>query len=119
MDETKTPPVLVVRNSKGGCIDVDVDDPEECCIIIKQGNRFASLVGDIALLIDTGLEAGKELKGGRIITKEQLEPYDPENPEFLVKKVNGKTCRKDGQLIYSHNYFTYDKKDYDEIIKQD
>jgi hypothetical protein len=66
-----------------------------------------------------GLEPGDELKGGRIIVKEQLEPLDPDNPEFLVKKKKGKICRKNGKVIYSHSYFTYNKKDYDELIQED
>ena len=118
INESKNEPILVVSNSKGGCIEVDVSDPDECCIIVKQGDRYASLIGNVGLLMDTGLEAGKELKGGRIITKERFEPYDPDDPEFLVKKKNGKICRKDGKVIYTHSYFTYDKKDYDELIEE-
>ncbi len=119
MMEDNTIPILVVSNSKGGCIEVDVSDPDECCIIVKQGDRYASLIGNVGLLMDTGLEAGKELKGGRIITKERLEPYDPDDPEFLVKRRNGRVCRRNGQVIYTHSYFTYDKRDYDEIIQAD
>lgn len=112
--------IVVLGNSQGGCIDVDLEDPNECCIILKQGNRRAALIGSIGLLMETNLEAGTVLKNGRIITKEQHEPFVPDDPLFLLKKTaDGVVCRKAGKAIYTHSYFTYDKRDYDEIIEPD
>ena len=65
------------------------------------------------------LEAGEELKKGRIIIKESFDPSDPNNPEFLIKKKKGRVCRKEGKIIYSHSYFTYDVLDFDQIINED
>lgn len=36
------------------------------------------------------LEAGEELKKGRIIIKESSDQSDPNNPEFLIKKKKGR-----------------------------
>jgi len=117
--EKEIEPVIVLGNIHGGCIDIDLEDDDQCCIILKQGKKMAALVGDIDLLIGTGLEPGHKLKG-QIITKEQLEPFDSENPQFLLKKLpNGTVCKKGGIPIYSYNYFTYNKKEVNEIIEPD
>ena len=113
-------PIVVVGNSRGGCIEIDKQDPDECCIILKQGDRYAALIGNIGLLMETRLEAGSELTRGRIVTLEQFEPYDPEDPEFLLKKrPDGTVCRKDGKAIYTHSYFTYKETEPDIIIEPD
>src|SRR4051812_49535329 len=100
-DEHKIVPVIVTENRKGGAIDLDIEDEHESTIIVRQGERYALLVGDIPLLISTNLKAGDVLqpvqgirKGKlivrhwRIIIKESLEPFDPANPELYVKRKN-------------------------------
>lgn len=111
--------VIVMGNGHGGCIEADVDEPEEYSIIVRQGDRFAMLIGDINLMMETGLQAGDEIKNGRIVVKESFEPVDPDNPEYMIKRKNGLICRKDGKVIYSHSYFTYNRQDFDQIIKED
>lgn len=119
MDEDLQKPIVVMSNGQGGCIDVNFEEPDQCTIILKQGSRHAALVGDLELLMETGLKAGQEVRNGRIIVKDSLEPYEPDDPLFLLKKRNGKICYKNGKAIYSHSYFTYDKKDQDELIEED
>ncbi len=111
--------VIVMDNGRGGCIEADIDEPEEYNIIVKQGDRYAMLVGDINLMMETGLQAGDEIKNGRIIVKESFAPVDPNDPEYMIKKKNSMICRKEGKVIYSHSYFTYDRKDADVIIQGD
>ena len=118
-EENKREPVIVLNNGRGGCMEADLTENDEYTIIVKQGDRYAALVGDINLMMEMSLEPGEELKNGRIIVKESLEPLDPDKPDFLIKKKNGKVCKKGGKPIYSHSYFTYDRHDYDVIIEED
>ncbi len=118
-ENNKYVPVIVMNNGKGGCIEADLHEYDEYTIIVQQGGRYAALVGDIALMMKMSLEAGEELKNGRIIVKESFDPPDPNNPEFLIKKKKGRVCTKNGKPIYSHSYFTYDLRDFDQIINED
>lgn len=118
-EENKTVPVVVLDNGRGGCMEADLAKYDEYTIIVKQGDRYAALVGNMTLMVDMDLKPGDQIKYGRIIVKESLEPLDPSRPEFLLKWKNGKLCMKNGNPIYSYSYFTYNRRDYDEIIESD
>jgi hypothetical protein len=109
-------PVIVTGNKYGGCIE-SVDDGYH--IIVKQGKKHAILAGDIGLVLDMNLNSGDVIKYGKIVTKESFDAPVPEDPLFCIKMNKDKICRKDGKVIYSHSYFTYNTKDNDEIIKED
>jgi hypothetical protein len=132
IDEHPKEPVIVTENRHGGAIDLDIEDEHESTIIVRQGERYALLVGDIPLLISTNLKAGDVLqpvqgirKGKlivrhwRIIIKESLEPFDPAYPELYVKKKNDKVCTKGGKVIYTHSYVSFEEDEFDEIIEED
>lgn len=125
-------PVIVTENGQGGCIDLDLVEEHESTIIVRQGDRYAQLIGDIPLLISTELKPGdvlqpvRGIKHGkmvfrewRIIVKESLEPFDPEHPNLYLKMVNGRACTKDGRPVYQHSYVTYEEDEFDEIIDCD
>jgi hypothetical protein len=132
MNKQKHLPVIVTDNGHGGCIDIDIIDEYESTIIVKQGERYAQLIGDIPLLISTDLHPGDILKPIRgikhgkmvfrewkIIVKESLDPFEPDHPEWHLKKKDGKVCTKDGKPIYSHSYVTYEEDEFDELIDGD
>jgi hypothetical protein len=128
----KLEPVVVTKNDYGGSIDIDILEEHNSTITVKQGGRYAQLVGDIPLLIATNLAAGDVLqpvqgirngkliaRHWRIIIKESLEPFDVDDPEIYIKKKDGKTCTKDGKIIYTHSYVSYEEDEFDEIIEPD
>lgn len=132
MENKITGQVIVTDNSRGGCIDLDLQDEHESTIIVRQGDRYAQLIGDIPLLISTDLKPSDVLKPvrgikhgkmvfreWRIIVKESLEPFDPEHPNSYLKMVNGRACTKNGRPVYQHTYVTYEEDEFDEIIDCD
>lgn len=72
------------------------------------------------LIAEVDYEPGHVIEGGRILVKEQLEPFEPSDPTLYLKTKKDKTiCRKNGQPIYQKKYFTHDKKKTDIIIQED
>jgi len=110
--------VVVTQNKYGGCIECIDPTNEVYNIIIRQGYKFATLTGNLETLLQTQLESGSIIYGGKIITKESFSP-PTDDPSLCLKQKEGKLCKKNGKVIYSHSYFTYDNTDKDEIIKED
>lgn len=127
---TNNNPVIVTANEKGACLEIVVDDHNKLSIIgerkeelfriiVKQGDRYASLMGDMELMAcNLDVVPGQEIPG-RIVIEEQFEPFIPDDPLCLIKTKNGKICRKDGKVIYSRSYLTYKLSDVDQIIEED
>jgi hypothetical protein len=114
--------VVVQKNRFDGMIDVLIEGEaaeQIYMICLKQGPRYAHLVGDMDLMMEIPLVPGQELTKGHIVTKERFEPWIKDDVLALLKMKNGKCCRKDGKVIYSYNYFTYNMDDVDEIIQED
>jgi hypothetical protein len=119
MEKFKEESVIVMSNSHGSCLYVNSNTSQNFNILVKQGNKTALLVGDLNLIIDMNLKSGNVIKHGKIVTKESFEAIDSDDLMFCIKMNNNKICRKNGKVIYSHSYFTYDTKDTDEIITED
>lgn len=87
-------------------------------IIVNSGERYASMVGDLSLILSLNLEVGATVSG-RIVVIDQFEPIIPDDPLVLTKMKNGKICRKDGKVIYRQMFLTYDPRIQDFIIEED
>ena len=87
--------------------------------MLRQGDRYAHMLATEELVAEVNYEPGQVIEGGRILIKEQLEPFEPNDPLLYLKKTNGKLCTKDGRQIYQKKYFTHNQKKQDIIIKED
>ncbi len=122
-------PVIVTDAGRGSPIELRVEGEYSDPIyqaILKQGDRYASLVGDLDLIMSLDLKVGRPvLEGqvvlgtGRIVVQDQYEPIIPDDPLVQVKMKQGKICRKDGKVIYRNSFFTYNTSMQDIIIDED
>jgi len=87
-------------------------------IIVNSGERYASMVGDLSLILSLNLEVDSTVSG-RIVIIDQFDPIIPEDPLALVKMKDGKICRKEGKVIYRQMFLTYDHRIKDFIIQED
>lgn len=119
-----TGPVTIVGTKQGGVIEVieNHKDPQWMFhMMVKQGERYAHMLAKpefIPSLPD--YTPGYMIIGARILIKEQMEPFEPEDPLlYLKKKKDGKVCTVNGKPIYQKMYMTHDKSKHDIIIKED
>lgn len=116
-------PVAVVSNRQGGVAELieNSKDPRwRFHIMLQQGDRYAHMLATEEYLAELNYEPGHIIEGGRILVKEQLEPFEPSDPFlYLKKKKDGTLCTKDGKSIYQKYYFTHNKKLQDIIVKED
>lgn len=122
-------PVIVTDAGKGSPIELKVEgeySEEIYRAILKQGDRYASIVGDLDIIMSLDLEVGKPIMEGkvvygtgRIVVQDQYDPIVPEDPLCMVKMKNGQICRKNGRVIYSSSFFTYNPDMQDYIIEED
>lgn len=78
----------------------------------------ALIPGKTAELKDLGFTAGMELPG-RVQVKEQLEPFNADNPDSDAK-IAGETgipCCLDGEQIYRKTFYTESEADVDVLIQ--
>jgi hypothetical protein len=84
---------------------------------LKNVRRSALIKGKVEDLASCGYEEGDEISG-KIVVRESLEPFNPENPEKNLK-VAGETgiiCRLDDQPIYRDTVFTTNLTAVDQFI---
>jgi hypothetical protein len=116
-------PIIVVPNNYESIIDIvikpNIKDRDVCRVKLQQGDKIAYLLGDLSLIMSLNLEPYQNLQKGKIVTKEKLYPFDLKRPNSFIKKKNNKVCKKDGRVIYSQSYYTYNMKDQDDIIQED
>ena len=115
-------PVTIVGNKQGGVVEL-IDNPKDpnwrFHIMVRQGDRYAHLLATEEIISQVDYEPGQVIEGGRILIKEQMEPFEPGDPLLYMKRKNNKVCTKNGQPIYQKKYFTHDQKKQDIIIQED
>ncbi len=115
--------VVVVGNRQEGVSEL-IDNPKDpnwrFHIMVRQGDRYAHMLATEEYLAELNYEPGHVIEGGRILVKEQMEPFKPDDDPYInLKRKNDKVCTKDGKPIYQKYYFTHDKKKQDIIIQED
>jgi hypothetical protein len=121
---------VVTTDTTGNVINVSKNNPEYGYVrvenITTQINgegwlrtvkRSALIKGLIEDLISANFTAGQQIPG-KIVVRESLTPFNPENPERNLK-IAGETgivCRVDDQPIYRETFYTTDLTAQDELI---
>lgn len=119
IDGTK---VTIVGNKVGGVVEL-IENPKDpnwrFHIMLRQGDRYAHMLATEELIAEVEYEPGQVIEGARILIKEQLEPFEPNDPLLYMKRKDGKVCRKNNQPIYQKKYFTHNQQKQDIIIPED
>ena len=125
--------VRVTADINGNVIGVSQNNPEYGYVRVEQSvtqiseagwlkpvKRSALIKGKVEDLAQAGFIDGFELSG-KIIVKESLTPFNPENPDKDLKIAGqtGVVCRIDDQPIYRQTFFTSNQEAYDELITHD
>lgn len=125
--------VRVTADINGNVIGVSQNNPEYGYVRVEQSvtqiseagwlkpvKRSALIKGKVDDLAQAGFVDGFELSG-KIIVKESLTPFNPENPDKDLKIAGqtGVVCRIDDQPIYRQTFFTSNQEAYDELITHD
>ena len=122
--------VTVVADQNGNVIGVSANNPEYGYIRVEQTatqindegwlkhvKRSALIKGKVEDLVKANYTEGYQLNG-KIIVKESLVPFNPDNPDKNLK-IAGETgiiCRIDDQPIYRQTFFTTNVDASDEFI---
>lgn len=124
-------PVIIIPAPDGSVIRVSEKNPEYGSVRVEQEviefndrgfagskNRVAFIRGELSFLHKMNFKGGQVLPG-RIVVKETLQPIDPNNLEYGLKKASkdGPVCRVDDEPIYRNSFYTEDSKIEDEFIK--
>ncbi len=112
--------VTVTADKDGHVIVVSENSPEYGYVRVEQittqisddgwlrnVRRSALIKGKVEDLMTAGYREGQEI-AGKIVVRESLEPFNPENPDKSLK-IAGETgiiCRLDDQPIYRDTVFT-------------
>ena len=125
--------VRVTADINGNVIGVSQNNPEYGYVRVEQSvtqiseagwlkpvKRSALIKGKVDDLAQAGFVDGFELSG-KIIVKESLTPFNPENPDKDLKIAGqtGVVCRIDDQPIYRQTFYTSNQDAYDELITHD
>jgi hypothetical protein len=125
--------VRVTADTNGNVIGVSQNNPEYGYVRVEQSvtqineagwlkpvKRSALIKGKVEDLAQAGFVEGYELSG-KIIVKESLTPFNPENPDRDLKIAGstGVVCRIDDQPIYRQTFFTSNQEAYDDLITHD
>lgn len=125
--------VRVTADINGNVIGVSQNNPEYGYVRVEQSvtqiseagwlkpvKRSALIKGKVEDLAQAGFIDGFELSG-KIIVKESLTPFNPENPDKDLKIAGqtGVVCRIDDQPIYRQTFYTSNQDAYDELITHD
>ena len=125
--------VRVTADINGNVIGVSQNNPEYGYVRVEQSvtqiseagwlkpvKRSALIKGKVDDLAQAGFVDGFELSG-KIIVKESLTPFNPENPDKDLKIAGqtGVVCRIDDQPIYRQTFYTSNQEAYDELITHD
>lgn len=123
--------VTVTADKDGHVIGVSENNPEYGYIRVEQittqisddgwlknVKRSALIKGKVEDLASCGYEEGDQI-AGKIVVRESLEPFNPENPDKNLK-IAGETgiiCRLDDQPIYRDTVFTTNLAATDQFIQ--
>mgnify|MGYP001017564119 FL=1 len=125
--------VRVAADINGNVIGVSQNNPEYGYVRVEQSvtqiseagwlkpvKRSALIKGKVEDLAEAGFVEGHELSG-KIIVKESLTPFNPENPDRDLKIAGstGVVCRIDDQPIYRQTFYTSNQEAYDDLITHD
>lgn len=125
--------VRVTADINGNVIGVSQNNPEYGYVRVEQSvtqiseagwlkpvKRSALIKGKVEDLAQAGFVDGFELSG-KIIVKESLTAFNPENPDKDLKIAGqtGVVCRIDDQPIYRQTFYTSNQDAYDELITHD
>lgn len=125
--------VRVTADINGNVIGVSSNNPEYGYVRVEQSvtqiseagwlkpvKRSALIKGKVEDLAQAGFVEGHELSG-KIIVKESLTPFNPENPDKDLKIAGqtGVVCTIDDQPIYRQTFYTSNQEAYDELITHD
>ena len=125
--------VRVTADINGNVIGVSQNNPEYGYVRVEQSvtqiseagwlkpvKRSALIKGKVEDLAQAGFVEGHELSG-KIIVKESLTPFNPENPDKDLKIAGqtGVVCRIDDQPIYRQTFYTSNQEAFDELITHD
>ena len=125
--------VRVTADINGNVIGVSQNNPEYGYVRVEQSvtqiseagwlkpvKRSALIKGKVEDLAQAGFVEGYELSG-KIIVKESLTPFNPENPDRDLKIAGdtGIICRVDDQPIYRQSVYTVNDQAQDEFIMHD
>jgi hypothetical protein len=125
--------VLVSADEFGNVVHMSPNNPEYGFVIVKQhthtisdngwlrlSKRSALIKGLVTDLVAANFKADQPLPG-RIIVKESLEPFNPENPDQHLKiaGTTGVVCNIDGQPIYRDTFYVNDADAHDVLIMHD
>lgn len=122
--------VKVVADELGNVINVNENKPDYGWFLVEQQvsefvnnwytkrRRTALITGKVEDLLQANLFGGQELPG-RIVIRESLTPFNPENPDKDLKIAgdSGVICRVDDQPIYRKGFYTSDINAQDEYIQ--
>ena len=122
--------VKVTADKNGNVIGVSQNNPEYGYVRLEQQTiqiddrgwlksvkRSTLIKGKMTDLLEAGYKDGTELPG-KIVIKESLTPFNPENPDKHLK-IAGQTgivCRFDDQPIYRESFYTTNVNAFDELI---
>jgi hypothetical protein len=125
--------VRVTADINGNVIGVSQNSPEYGYVRVEQSvtqiseagwlkpvKRSALIKGKVEDLAQAGFVEGHELSG-KIIVKESLTAFNPENPDrdLKIAGTTGVVCTIDDQPIYRQTFYTANQEAYDELITHD
>ena len=125
--------VVVKADDQGNIIGVSANNPEYGYVKLqqltmqindegwlRQSLRTALIKGKVEDLIASNFKAEQVLPG-KIIVRESLTPFNPENPDKNLKiaGATGIVCRVDDQPIYRQTFYTQNENAIDEFIMHD
>jgi hypothetical protein len=125
--------VRVTADTNGNVIGVSQNNPEYGYVRVEQSvtqiseagwlkpvKRSALIKGKVEDLAQAGFVEGHELSG-KIIVKESLTAFNPENPDrdLKIAGTTGVVCTIDDQPIYRQTFYTANQEAYDELITHD
>lgn len=125
--------VRVSADEFGNVINMSPNNPEYGYVIVKQNThtisdngwlrlskRSALIKGTITDLVAANFKADQILPG-KIIVKESLEPFNPENPDQHLKiaGTTGVVCNIGGESIYRDTFYVNDPEAADVLIMHD
>jgi len=122
--------VLVKADEQGNVIGISENNPEYGYVKVQQVSmqindegwlrrslRTALIKGKVEDLLSFDFKAEQSLPG-KIVVKESLIPFNPENPDKNLKIAGdtGIICRLDDEPIYRQTFYTQNENAIDEFI---
>lgn len=122
--------VTVVADKNGNIISRSLNNPDYGYIKVEQFatqindqgwlrnvKRYALIKGKVTDLLECNYKEG-QLITGKIVVRESLTPFNPENPDRDLKIAGntGVICRLDDEPIYRQTFFTTNLNSQDELV---